>query len=235
MNESVIVVKDVNEEQWHGIVPGTVFTEDSSQNCLIYYGHDMLKVVQHEDFLNVGVILEAEPSIPQLMGVILNSDLADKFDYIYTFDPVLLAKDPNKYLFFIVGGCWIASDDRQIHPKNKLCSLIASPKKLLNGHKLRHQIVEKYSSKLDGIFGSGYTFIPQKITGLKDYMFSFAIENCRQPYYMTEKLIDCFITGTVPIYWGADYAIDFFNPDGMIGSSGFKGISKSNEKDKLII
>jgi hypothetical protein len=66
-------------------------------------------------------------------------------------------------------------------------------------------------------------------------MFSFAIENCRQPYYMTEKLIDCFITGTVPIYWGADYAIDFFNPDGMIGSSGFKGISKSNEKDKLII
>lgn len=216
MNESAIVVKDINEEQWHGIVQGTVFTEYNSQDCLIYYGYDMLKVSRQENLLNVGVILEAEPSIPQLMGFILNSEITNHFDYIYTFAPILLAKDANKYLFFIVGGCWVGSSDRQIHPKNKLCSLIASPKKLLNGHKLRHQIVEQYSSKLDGIFGSGYTFIPQKIMGLKDYMFSFAIENCRQPYYMTEKLIDCFITGTVPIYWGADCVVDFFNPDGMI-------------------
>ena len=216
MNDSAIVVKEVNEEQWQGTAKGVVFSEDIAQDCIIYYGYEMLKVNRQQDILNVGVILEAEPSIPQLMAIIDNPNFVSQFDYIYTFDPTLLARDINKYLFFVVGGCWIASSDRQLHPKSKLCSMIASPKNLLTGHKLRHEIVDRFSARLDGIFGSGYTMIPQKIEGLKEYMFSLAIENCREPYYMTEKLIDCFVTGTVPIYWGANAVNDFFNPNGMI-------------------
>ena len=216
MNDSAFVVKEINEEQWHGKAIGTIFSEDLAQDCIIYYGHEMLKVKHQEDILNVGVLLEAAPSIPQLMAMVNDLNFASQFDYIYTFDQNLLAKDPEKYLFFVVGGCWVASSDRQIHSKNKLCSLIASSKNLLTGHKLRHEIADRFGSKLNGIFGSGYTTIPQKITGLKEYMFSLAIENCREPYYMTEKLIDCFITGTVPIYWGANFVTDFFNPDGII-------------------
>ncbi len=31
-----------------------------------------------------------------------------------------------------------------------------------------------------------------------------------------EKLIDCFATGTIPIYWGCSSIGDFFNTDGML-------------------
>ncbi len=216
MNDFAIIVKETNEEQWYGSARGAVFLENLAQDCIIYYGNDMLKAHRQEDVLNVGVILESRTYFPQFMALFENPAFVSLFDYVYTFDAELLARDPQKYLFFIVGGCWVASKDRAVHPKKKLCSLIASPKNILPGHKLRHAIVDRFGSKLDGIFGSGYTTIPQKIIGLQEYMFSFVIENCREPYYITEKLIDCFITGTVPIYWGGIYVSEFFNLDGMI-------------------
>ncbi len=52
--------------------------------------------------------------------------------------------------------------------------------------------------------------------GLKDYMFSIVIENTKQDYYFTEKLIDALLTGTVPIYYGCPSIGDFFNTEGMI-------------------
>ena len=56
----------------------------------------------------------------------------------------------------------------------------------------------------------------EKIYGLKDYMFSIVIENTKQDYYFTEKLIDALLTGTVPIYYGCPSIGDFFNTKGMI-------------------
>ena len=33
----------------------------------------------------------------------------------------------------------------------------------------------------------------------------------------SEKLIDCFVTGTIPIYWGCEGSIgEYFNPDGIL-------------------
>ena len=47
-------------------------------------------------------------------------------------------------------------------------------------------------------------------------MFSIVIENTKQDYYFTEKLIDALLTGTVPIYYGCPSIGDFFNTKGMI-------------------
>ena len=52
MNDSAFVVKEINEEQWHGKAIGTIFSEDLAQDCIIYYGHEMLKVKHQEDILN---------------------------------------------------------------------------------------------------------------------------------------------------------------------------------------
>ena len=54
-----------------------------------------------------------------------------------------------------------------------------------------------------------------KAQALKPYMYSIVMENDRYPSYFTEKLTDCFVTGTVPIYWGAPDIGDYFNTDGM--------------------
>ena len=47
-------------------------------------------------------------------------------------------------------------------------------------------------------------------------MFCVVIENCKVDYFFTEKLIDCFLTGTIPIYWGCPSIGKFFNINGII-------------------
>ena len=47
-------------------------------------------------------------------------------------------------------------------------------------------------------------------------MFSIVIENSRSDYYFSEKLIDCFECGTIPIYWGMPSINKFFDMDGII-------------------
>ena len=62
-----------------------------------------------------------------------------------------------------------------------------------------HEVIQKFGNKMT-VFGRGYDPIEFKIDGLKDYRFSVVIENCKRDYWFTEKLIDCFVTGTIPIY-----------------------------------
>ena len=42
------------------------------------------------------------------------------------------------------------------------------------------------------------------------------MENCRTPFYFSEKITDCFATGTVPIYWGSDEIAKVFDPGGIL-------------------
>jgi hypothetical protein len=63
---------------------------------------------------------------------------------------------------------------------------------------------------------SGRHITNGKIFALKDYMFSIVIENSKEDYMFTEKLIDCFLTGTVPIYYGCPSIGKFFNINGII-------------------
>jgi hypothetical protein len=53
--------------------------------------------------------------------------------------------------------------------------------------------------------------IPNKIDALRDYEFSIAIENCIEPDYFTEKITDCILTDTTPIYYGCPKMDRFFN------------------------
>jgi hypothetical protein len=42
-------------------------------------------------------------------------------------------------------------------------------------------------------------------------MYSVVIESTQEKNYITEKLIDCLITKTIPVYWGCPNASDFFD------------------------
>ena len=46
-------------------------------------------------------------------------------------------------------------------------------------------------------------------------MFHIAIENTSIKDYFSEKLLDCFQSKTVPIYYGCTNIGDYFNTDGM--------------------
>lgn len=103
----------------------------------------------------------------------------------------------------------------EIHPKTKLVSMIASNKVMCQEHVFRQQVIRKYSNQCDH-FGRGFNEIENKEDGLRDYCFSFALENATYSNMFTEKITDCFMTGTIPIYYGIENIGDYFNPDGII-------------------
>lgn len=61
---------------------------------------------------------------------------------------------------------------------------------------------------------------PNKGTGkcclFDEFQYSIIIENSRQKNYFTEKIIDCLVTKTLPIYWGCPNIDEFFDTSGWI-------------------
>jgi hypothetical protein len=158
-----------------------------------------------------GWLIEPSTLIPKQYEYAINNQ--NKFHKIFTYDKKLL-NISNKFELLPIGGCWIEEEERKIYKKNKLASTIISSKNELAGHKLRHEAVKKIKN-ID-IFGFHNKELPIKIDALKDYMFSIVIENEKMDYLFTEKIIDCFATGTIPIYWGCPSIGDFFDIEGIL-------------------
>jgi len=144
----------------------------------------------------------------------------NKFDYILTYDRSLI--DGKKTLFYPFGGCWMPdAEDRRgrqsiigVHNKKHLVSIIASDKTCTAGHQLRHTVIKNHP-QIDA-FGPQYRQLEYKEDALVDYMFSIVIENSILDDYFTEKLVDCFAVGTIPIYCGTRNIGNYFNMNGIL-------------------
>jgi len=178
--------------------------------CIFTETH--LKKVNSKFKIKIAWLLESPAIMPEHYAWIKEN--YDKFDYVLTFDKELLDIS-NKFYFIPIGGCWIREKEQMIWDKHKNVSIIVSKKNQTIGHKLRHQIVNELKSEID-VYGQGYNAIENKIEALKDYRYSIVIENIKKDYYFTEKLIDAFITGTIPIYYGCPSIANFFDVRGMI-------------------
>lgn len=149
-------------------------------------------------------------------------NICEFYDVVFTSEKTMLSIHPK--LQFAYAGSnlpWIKQNFQEIE-KSKLCSMIASPKNYAYGHKLRHAVAETFGYKID-MFG-GIKGTPRiqgqdkwdKSSGLVDYMFSFVIENDKYSTYYTEKITDCFRTGTIPVYWGSPDIGEIFNENGIV-------------------
>jgi hypothetical protein len=134
------------------------------------------------------------------------------YEQIWTHNQELLALHP-KFKWAPAYGSYIT--DFGIHTKSKLVSMIVSDKRWTKQHEIRHDFSRVNADKMD-VFGRGTKEIVKKEEGLKDYMFSFAAENDTYDTYFTEKILDCFATGTIPIYMGTTKIVEYFNPDGIM-------------------
>jgi FkbM family methyltransferase len=56
----------------------------------------------------------------------------------------------------------------------------------------------------------------------KDYKFVIAMENTRVNGYVTEKIVNAFYSGAIPIYWGSQNINDYFNRKAFINVSDFR-------------
>jgi len=161
-----------------------------------------------------------------------------KFHTVYTYDRKLLELIPNaKFVPLIEISQFNRLDNPtnlppyksprldtyelprstfQIYPKSKMISAVASTKAFLPGHVKRLEFIQAVKDRVDW-YGRGIREIPSKLDALIDYRFSIAIENlsCDDNYF-TEKLTDCFLTGTIPIYHGCLNIGEFFDERGIL-------------------
>ncbi len=118
------------------------------------------------------------------------------------------------------------------YKKIRLISMIYSNYQYLEGHKLRHEVANRFKNRIE-TFGAGLenstekkgksyyypnSIYMRKIFSLDQYMFQIVIENGKYPEYVSEKFYDCLKTRTIPIYWGGEEAIMKmgFNTDGIL-------------------
>jgi hypothetical protein len=155
-------------------------------------------------------------------------EIEDKFDYILTYDAELL-KRGEKYIKYIVGQSRIPDNVAKIYSKTKGISMIASNKRMSDGHNFRHEIIDKLQSKYNfDVWGSGYKLFDDKLEPLKDYKYSICVMNSSADNFFTEVLLDCFRVGTIPIFWGCPNIGDYFL------TSGFPTFKNIEELDTLL-
>jgi len=144
-------------------------------------------------------------------------EIEDKFDYIYICKPELHRNAKYKQCYF--GACWVPEQLCKIYDKTKMLSIIASNKNYAQGHKLRHEVISKNPHPELELWGSGYNWFSDepegRVSPFRDYRYVIVIENCQYPGYLTDKIVDCFATGCIPIYWGCPDIGDHFNTEGF--------------------
>lgn len=103
--------------------------------------------------------------------------------------------------------------------KTKNLSVIVSDLALLEGHRKRlgfvRKAVEHFKDKID-VYGRGFNYIEDKWHGIAEYKYSIAIENNVVKDYFTEKLFECYLSHTMPIYYGCPNVHDYFDASSII-------------------
>jgi len=103
--------------------------------------------------------------------------------------------------------------------KTRMISLVSSRKSHLPGHRVRNAVFDELEIAFPEmhVFGSQPSnYVKNKEEALFPYKYSIVIENTKTDDYITEKLIDCFLSYTLPIYFGAPNHLDYYPDDSVI-------------------
>ncbi|MDP9172955.1 MAG: glycosyltransferase family 10 [Planctomycetota bacterium] len=102
-------------------------------------------------------------------------------------------------------------------PKSRQLSWISSDRAETAGHQKRLDYLSRIRSFGDlELFGRGFKPIADKWDGLAPYRYSIAFENFSNAHYWTEKLTDCFLAWTMPVYFGCTELEKFFPRESFI-------------------
>ncbi len=186
--------------------------------------HTKIKTTPSQNRYSV-LNLAGEPSVFNYSLTELKK-MAHLFDLITTTNEDLLSFPNARLVTF--GSSWVES-----YPQKKrfeLSFLYSGGIGIdLDGYELRNEIWQiKQDLKIPIVFWTSN--FPGRRPNVKDLnpyqydskiqlfesMFTIAIENTSEKNFFTEKIIDCFQTYTIPIYYGCPNISDFFQQDGII-------------------
>ena len=139
---------------------------------------------------------------------------------------------------------WIINDFKNVREKvlkspirNKFCAAVITNSKTTDGFRMKFiNELEKYKSiDMGGKYKNNIGGpVKNKKQFFTSYKFSISIENSEGDGYLTEKIIDSFYSGTIPIFYG-DYMLDeYINPKTYILIKGEKDIKEKIEYIKKI-
>ena len=126
------------------------------------------------------------------------------------------------------------------NPRKKFCSaVITNAFSECIDYSFRLKFIEELSKYKMVDMGGQYNNnvggpVKDKMEFFKDYKFSIAMENTEGDGYVTEKIIDSFISGTIPIYYGSYLVEEYINPKAYIYVKGLEDIKEKIEYIKKI-
>ena len=120
--------------------------------------------------------------------------------------------------------------------RKKFCAAVISNVRHPDTFRL-HFIEElnKYKTvDMGGKYNNNQGYIKNKIKFLSKYKFSIAMENSNGDGYLSEKLLQSFVAGTIPIYYGDYMSDEYLNLKSFILIKGEKDMFKKIEYIKKI-
>lgn len=179
----------------------------------------------------IRIIVLQEPFNNELFRLVKQKQ--DKYTYVLThFDDML--KMVPKSRFFLGTSSWVAG---HVPSRKNFCvSTLVGGKthSAMPGYALRHDLwraQEQITIPRDFYLSSEYkwkeadyahnksiegSIVPHSKVPLFESQFHIAIENISMLNMFSEKIVDCFQTKTIPIYYGAPNIGDVFNGSGII-------------------
>jgi hypothetical protein len=149
-------------------------------------------------------------------------------DYLRQFDWVVTWREdiPSHNIIhtYCLDGWWVKRTYDQLKAdtpaKTGTLSVIASDKAALPEHRKRfafiNRLIGHFKDRLT-VFGSvAGAYCDDKYGALAPFRYSIAIEAARFPDYWTEKIADCFLCETLPLYYGCPNITDFFSGDSLV-------------------
>ncbi len=185
--------------------------------------------IVHAPNADINILVQCEP--PNLYvdfyGMVERNH--HKFDLVLAYDERILNIPGINAIEFCPVDSWIG-DNIALDKKNQVSYLMSSK---INGHDyhMRFMIMRWLEkNKLDNfdiLWHRSPPRVANKDIFFANAKFNIACENQVMNNMFTEKLIDCFKTKTVPIYYGCKNVQKYFNPNGIII---FNTIEEFNEK-----
>jgi hypothetical protein len=153
-------------------------------------------------------------------------DNKDNFSVILSWGDEILNNCDNSY-FCPYGESWWFDNPYEYDSsilKRPITSFLRGSKLIAVGHHIRHEIFGRQSEiktpiQFWPVLGTLDTYEnvrDSKMESFRDYMFSLCIENAQSKNYFTEKITDCILNKTIPIYWGCPNIADFYDTRGII-------------------
>lgn len=160
-----------------------------------------------------------------------------QYNAIFTYNKKILEKCSNAIYCPFPAYSWISESqwsNQNTEKKQFQISCLTGFKRMTEGHLFR-QLLYYNQALFQKAFASGNIVFyrsqdghplpeignnpilgSEKFPLFETFQFSIVIENSSQPNYFTEKLIDCLITKTIPIYYGCPNIDEYFDTKGWI-------------------